>query len=88
MQEKTWRRMLRLKTSFEVRVTGARKTGNRALTGILAVGLLMAGASQGQAQATSSSSTGQATQQTTTPTPPSPRIEDWAGGAGDLRQQV
>lgn len=76
MQEKTWRRMLRLKTSGEVRVTGARKTGNRALTGILAVGLVMAGAAQGRAQATSSSSadqaTQQATQQATTPTPPIP----------------
>ena len=33
--------MLRLKTIGEVRTTGARKTGNRAVTGILAVGLLM-----------------------------------------------
>ena len=51
MQE-TWRRMLRLKTSGEVEVTGARKTGNRAVMGILAVGLLMAGATVGQAQGT------------------------------------
>ncbi len=52
MQEKTWRRMLRLKTSGEVQVTGARKTGNRAVMGVLAVGLLMAGATVGQAQGT------------------------------------
>ena len=35
--------MLRLKTIGEVRTTGARKTGNRAVTGVLAVGLLVAG---------------------------------------------
>ena len=57
MLEETWRRMLRLKTSGEVRLTGARKTGNRAVTtGILAVGLavgwLAAGAAQGRAQGT------------------------------------
>jgi hypothetical protein len=44
--------MLRLKTSGEVRTTGARRTGNRAVAGILAVGLLMAGAAQGQAPGT------------------------------------
>src|SRR5271156_4592843 len=48
MQEETWRRMLRLKTSGETRTAGARKTGNRAVTGVLAVGLLMAGAGPGQ----------------------------------------
>jgi hypothetical protein len=40
--------MLRLKTIGEV--TGARKTGNRAATGILVAGLLMAGAAHGVAQ--------------------------------------
>ncbi len=55
--EETWRRMLRLKTIGEVRTTGARKTGSRAVTGILAVGLLMAGAVEGRAQGTVSSST-------------------------------
>jgi hypothetical protein len=55
--EETWRRMLRLKTIGEVSTTGARKTGNRAVTGILAVGLLMAGAVEGRAQGTVSSST-------------------------------
>jgi hypothetical protein len=55
--EETWRRMLRLKTIDAVRTTGARKTGNRAVTGVLAVGLLMAGAVQGWAQGTVSSST-------------------------------
>ena len=52
--------MLRLKTIGEVRTAGARKTGNRAvtgtLTGFLAVGLLMAGAAQAWAQGTVSSS--------------------------------
>jgi hypothetical protein len=52
MREETWRRMLRLKTSIEVSRAGARKTGNRAVTGVLAVGLLMAGAAQGLAQGT------------------------------------
>jgi hypothetical protein len=52
MLEETWRRMLRLKTSGEASTTGARRTGNRAVTGVLAVGLLMAGAAQGQAQGT------------------------------------
>ena len=46
--------MLRLKTIGEVRTAGARKTGNRAVTGFLAgiltVGLLMA--AQAQAQGT------------------------------------
>ena len=55
--EETWRRMLRLKTIGEVRTTGARWTGSRAVTGILAVGLLMAGAVEGRAQGTVSSST-------------------------------
>src|SRR6202041_651756 len=64
--EETWRRMLRLKTIGEVRTTGARKTGNRAVTGVLAVGLLMAGAVEGRAQGTVSSST-----QPTTPIPTS-----------------
>jgi len=50
--EETWRRMLRLKTIGEARTTGARKTSNRALTGILVAGLLMAGGSQGWAQGT------------------------------------
>jgi hypothetical protein len=49
--------MLRLKTIGEVRTTGARKTGNRAMTGVLAVGLLMMGAVGGRAQGTVSSST-------------------------------
>src|SRR5438309_9349550 len=56
-QEETWRRMLRLKTVGEVRTTGARKTGSRAVTGVLAVGLLMMGAAEGRAQGTVSSST-------------------------------
>src|SRR5260370_41701873 len=64
--KKTWRRMLRLKTIGEVRTTGARKTGNRAVMGILAVGLLMAGAVEGRAQGTVSSS-----KQPTTPIPTS-----------------
>jgi hypothetical protein len=55
--EETWRRMLRLKTIGAVRTTGARKTGSRAVTGVLAVGLLMAGAVAGRAQGTVSSST-------------------------------
>jgi hypothetical protein len=60
--------MLRLKTNGEVRTAGARRTGNRAVTGILAAGLLMAGAAQGQAQATSSS-----TQQVPQPATPTSR---------------
>jgi hypothetical protein len=56
MREETWRRMLRLKTIGEAKVTGARKTGNRAVTAVLAAGLLMAGAVQGRAQGTVSSS--------------------------------
>jgi len=48
--------MLRLKTIGEVRTAGARKTGNRAVTGFLAgiltVGLLMAGGMQARAQGT------------------------------------
>ncbi|MEO6806608.1 MAG: hypothetical protein ABI209_10750 [Edaphobacter sp.] len=51
--------MLRLKTIEAVKTAGARKTGNRAvtgtLTGILAVGLLMAGAVQAWGQGTVSS---------------------------------
>jgi hypothetical protein len=55
--EETWRRMLRLKTIGEAGTAGARKTGNRALTGVLAAGLLMAGVlvagtAQGWAQGT------------------------------------
>ncbi len=50
MLEEMWRRMLRLKTNFEVRTTEARKTGQRAVTGVLAAGLLMAGAAQMRAQ--------------------------------------
>jgi hypothetical protein len=63
MLEETWRRMLRSKTNAVSRVTGARRTGKRAWIGVLVVGLLMAGATRGQAQATSSS-----TQTTTTGT--------------------
>jgi hypothetical protein len=48
--------MLRLKTVGEVRKTGARKTGNRAVMGVLATGLLLAGTVQGWAQGTISSS--------------------------------
>ncbi len=61
MLEETWRRMLRLKTSGAARTTGARKTGNRAVTGILAVGFLMAGAAQSQAQGTVASPAPQTT---------------------------
>jgi hypothetical protein len=61
MLEETWRRMLRLKTSGEARTTGARRTGNRAVTGILAAGLLVAGAAQGRAQGTVASPTTQTT---------------------------
>jgi hypothetical protein len=59
MLEETWRRMLRLKTSVAVRTTGARRTGNRAVTAVLAVGLLMAGAARVQAQGTVASPTTQ-----------------------------
>ena len=52
MLEETWRRMLRLKTIGEVGTAAARTTGNRALTGVLAAGLLMAVAVQGRAQGT------------------------------------
>src|SRR6202046_4859212 len=52
MLEETWRRMLRLKTIGEVRTTGARKTGNRAVTAVLAAGLVMAGGAEGWAQGT------------------------------------
>jgi hypothetical protein len=51
--------MLRLKTNGEVRTAGARKSGNRAVTAILAAGFLMAGAVAGRAQGTLSSSTQQ-----------------------------
>jgi hypothetical protein len=57
--------MLRLKTIGEARTTGARKTGNRAVMGILTVGLLVAGAVQGLAQDTASPSSSQ----TQNPTP-------------------
>jgi hypothetical protein len=53
--------MLRLKTIGEAGTTGARRTGNRAVTGILAVGLLAAGAAQGLAQGTVASPTTQTT---------------------------
>jgi hypothetical protein len=49
--------MLRLKTIGEVRTTGARKTVKRAVTGVLAVGLLTMGAVAGRAQGTVSSTT-------------------------------
>jgi hypothetical protein len=61
MLEETWRRMLRLKTSVEVRTTGARKTGKRAVTAVLAAGFLMAGAAEGQTQGTVASPTTQTT---------------------------
>jgi len=88
MLEETRRRMLRLKTNGEVRRTGARRTGNRAVTGILAAGLLMAGAAQGQAQATSSS-TQQTTQQTPHPaTPTSGRIGPAAPVTYDNKYEI
>lgn len=64
--EEMWRRMLRLTTIGEVGTAAARKSGNRALTGVLAAGLLMAGlliagAAQGWAQGTVSSSQTQTT---------------------------
>jgi hypothetical protein len=49
--------MLRLTTSGEVKTAGARKTGNRAVTAILAVGFLMAAAAAGRAQGTVSAQT-------------------------------
>jgi len=58
--------MLRLKTNGEVIETGARRTGSRAVAGILAVGLLMAGAAQGRAQGTLASPTTQTTTPVTT----------------------
>jgi hypothetical protein len=61
MLEETRRRMLRLKTMGWKKTTEARWTGSRALAGTLAMGLLMAATTQGQAQETVSSS------QTTTP---------------------
>lgn len=67
MREKTWRRMLRLKTNGAVNEAGARRAGNRAVAGILAVGLLMAGtAAQGRAQGTLASPTTQTTTPVTT----------------------
>jgi hypothetical protein len=63
MLEETWRRMLRLKkTCTEAKTTGARITGNRAVTAFLVVGLLAAGAAKGWAQVSSS-----ATPQVTVP---------------------
>ncbi|WP_433968218.1 hypothetical protein [Tunturiibacter gelidiferens] len=64
MLEETRRRMLRLKTSGAWKLTGARRTGQRAFFGVLATGLLMTGATLSRAQATSSSATPQATQNT------------------------
>jgi hypothetical protein len=65
MLEEMWRRMLRLKTNSETGMTGARRTGNRAVTGVLAVGLLMAGLMQLQAQTSSSDTTTTTETQTT-----------------------
>jgi hypothetical protein len=65
MLEEMWRRMLRLKTNSEAKMTGARGTGNRAVTGVLAVGLLMAGVAQVEAQASSSDTTTTTETQTT-----------------------
>jgi hypothetical protein len=56
--------MLRLKTVGEARTTEARRTGNRAVTAVLAAGLLMAGAAEGWAQGTVA---GQQPQTTTVP---------------------
>jgi hypothetical protein len=53
--------MLRLKTIGESRSTGARRTGNRAVTAVLAAGFLMTGAAHGQTQGTVASSTTQTT---------------------------
>ena len=53
--------MLRLKTIGEARSTGARRTGNRAVTAVLAAGFLMTGAAYGQTQGTVASSTTQTT---------------------------
>ncbi|WP_257031010.1 hypothetical protein RBB79_01635 [Tunturiibacter empetritectus] len=63
MLEEMRRRMLRLKTSGAWKLTGARRTGQRAFFGVLAAGLLMTGGTQSRAQATSSSAT-QPTQNT------------------------
>jgi hypothetical protein len=64
MLEEMRRRMLRLKTSGTWKLTGARRTGERAFFGVLATGLLMTGATMSWAQATSSSSATQPTQNT------------------------
>jgi hypothetical protein len=50
MLEEMRRQMLRLKTSGEARTIEARRTGKRAMMGVLAVGLLMAGVAQVEAQ--------------------------------------
>jgi hypothetical protein len=65
MLEEMRRRMLRLKTNDVWKLTGARRTGQRAFFGVLATGLLMivTGATMSWAQATSSSAT-QPTQNT------------------------
>jgi hypothetical protein len=60
--------MLRLKTIGDVRTTGARRTSNRAATGILVAGLLMAGAAQGLAQDTAEEPQTAQTQTATTQT--------------------
>jgi hypothetical protein len=52
MLEETWRRMLRLKTIGRAASSVARVTGYRAVAGVFAVGLLMAGATEGLAQGT------------------------------------
>src|ERR1700755_3607683 len=57
MLEEMRRRMLRLKTSDAWKLTGARRTGRRALFGVLATGLLITGSTMSRAQATSSSAT-------------------------------
>lgn len=61
MLDEMRRRMLRLKTMGWKKTTEARWTGSRALAGTLAMGLLIATATQGRAQETVSST------QTTTP---------------------
>ena len=63
MLEEMRRRMLRLKTNDVWKLTGARRTGQRAFFGVLVTGLLMTGATMSWAQATSSSAT-QPTQNT------------------------
>jgi hypothetical protein len=68
--------MLRLKTIDAVRTTGARKTGNRAVTGVLAVGLLVAGAVQGHGIVLYAADDADR------------NIEDRGGSPGNLRQQI